>query len=154
MSTTTSISLRPITKDNWEEAANLETLPEQAGFLTPNVYSIAESKFHDDLTTFAIYAGETMVGFAMYGRDPDDGRYWIMRFMIDRKFQRRGYGRAALQALITHMRTLPDITAINIGYEEANTVAAALYRSFGFIESGIAPWGEQTAILDLATFHS
>jgi diamine N-acetyltransferase len=150
MSTTTSISLRPITKDNWEEAANLEILPEQAGFLTPNVYSIAESKFHDDLWTFAIYNGETMVGFAMYGQDPADGRYWIIRFMIDRNHQRRGYGRAAFQKLIEYMRTIPGITAINIGYNRENIVAANLYRSFGFVESGIAPWGEQTAVLDLA----
>lgn len=149
MSTTTSISLRPITKDNWEEAARLEILPEQEGFLTPNVFSIAESKFHDDLWTFAIYNGKTMVGFTMYGQDPADGRYWIIRFMIDRRYQRRGFGRAALRQLITHMSNLPGITAINIGYEKENVGAAALYRELGFVESGIAPWGEQTAVLDL-----
>lgn len=147
----TTISLRPITKDNWEEAAKLEILPEQAGFLTPNVFSIAESKFHDDLWTFAIYNGETMVGFTMYGQDPADGRYWIIRFMIDRNHQRRGYGRAALLSLIEHMRTLPGLTEINIGYEPNNHAAAALYREIGFVESGIAPWGEQTAVLKLTS---
>ncbi len=143
------IQLRPITKDNWEEAAGLEPFPEQKEFIAANVYSIAESKFHDDLTTFAIYDDETMVGFAMIGRDPNDGEYWIMRFMIDRKFQRRGYGRAALALLIDHMRTLPEITGIHIGYETENHGAAALYREFGFVETGIASWGEMTAHLTL-----
>jgi diamine N-acetyltransferase len=147
---TEGIRLEPITKDNWEEAANLEILPEQAGFLTPNVFSIAESKFHDDLTTFAIYNGGTMVGFTMIGRDPADDRYWIIRFMIDRRFQRQGFGRSALRVLIDHMRTLPDIEAINIGYSTENHGAATLYRELGFVESGLAPWGEMTAILKLA----
>jgi diamine N-acetyltransferase len=143
------IQLRPITKDNWEEAAGLEPFPEQKEFVAANVYSIAESKFHDDLTTFAIYDDETMVGFAMIGRDPEDDQYWIMRFMIDRNFQRRGYGRAALALLIDQMRPLPEIAAINIGYEVANTGAAALYREFGFVETGLASWGEMTARLPL-----
>jgi diamine N-acetyltransferase len=139
------ITIVPINKRNWEEAANLQILPEQADFLTPNVFSIAESKFHPELNPCAIYAGQTMVGFVMYARDRDDDQYWIYRFMIDRRYQRKGFGRRAMLQLIELIRALPDAPEINIAYELGNTAAAGLYKSVGFIEGGIAPWGERTA---------
>ena len=141
------IRIVPIDKDNWERAANLQIEPEQAGFLTPNVFSIAESKFYPELIPCAIYAGETMVGFAMYARDRDDDQYWVYRFMIDRRYQRRGFGRRAMLQLIELIRVLPNAPEINIAYDDDNEAARQLYRSVGFIEGDIASWGERTARL-------
>ena len=39
----------------------------------------------------------------MYGLDPDTGRWWIIQFMIAVAHQDRGYGAAALEALIRLM---------------------------------------------------
>lgn len=145
------IRIVPIDKRNWEEAANLQILPEQSGFLTPNVFSIAESKFYPELNPCAIYAGKTLVGFLMYGRDSEDGQYWVYRFMIDHRYQRRGYGRRAMLQLIDLIRSLPDAPELNIAYDVDNDAARRLYRSVGFTEGGIASWGEQTAKLLLTT---
>lgn len=139
------ITIVPIDKRNWEEAANLQILPEQAAFLTPNVFSIAESKFYPELNPCAIFAGQTMIGFLMYGRDSEDNQYWVYRFMIDRRYQRRGFGRRAMLHLIELIHALPNAPEINIAYDLDNDVARQLYRSVGFIEGGIASWGEQTA---------
>ena len=139
------IRIVPIDKDNWEQAAHLQVEPEQTDFLTPNVFSIAESKFYPELNPCAIYAGDTMVGFAMYARDRDDDQYWVYRFMIDRRYQRRGFGRRAMLQLIDLIRALPDVPEINIAYDDDNEAARRLYRSVGFVEGGIAPWGERTA---------
>ena len=68
-----------------------------------------------------------MVGFLVYGKDPADGRYWLYRFMIDRRHQGKGYGKAALQKLIEHLRALPDCAAITVGYQPENLVAERLY---------------------------
>jgi diamine N-acetyltransferase len=144
-----AIRIVPIDKRNWEEAANLQILPEQADFLTPNVFSIAESKFYPELQPCAIYAGPALVGFLMYGRDPEDSQYWIYRFMIDRRYQRRGYGHRAMRLLIELIRALPNAPEINIAYDIGNDAARQLYRGVGFVEGGIAPWGEQTARLSL-----
>ena len=149
MTASEPISIKPITESNWEEAANLRILPEQADFLMPNVFSIAESKFHPELVPCAIYAGTTMVGFLMYCRDPRDDQYWLYRFMIDEGYQGRGYGKAALRQLIDIIRALPNAPELNVGYDLENHVAAKLYKSAGFIEGGLAPWGERTAKLDL-----
>lgn len=52
---------------------------------------------------------EQMVGFAMYGIDPDDGNYWIYRLMVDKKYQSREWGSRLSGKLIE------DIKANNTG---------------------------------------
>lgn len=149
-----TIVLRAITKDNWETAAGLNVRDDQADFVTPNVWSIAESKFYAPLQPTAIYDGGTMVGFLMFGRDPQDGQFWLYRFMIDTRYQRRGYGRAALQRLIDLLRRTPNSPELNVGYNANNSAAEALYLSVGFKKSGVAPWGELTAKFILADANS
>src|SRR6266508_5907444 len=105
-----AIVLRPVTRENWEEAAGLQVREDQTDFITPNVWSIAASKFYDALQPMAIYDNVTMAGFLMFGRDANDGKFWLYRFMIDRRFQGRGYGRAALSRLIDLLRHTPGCT--------------------------------------------
>jgi diamine N-acetyltransferase len=144
-----TVILRAITKDNWEEAAELKVRDDQTDFVALNVWSIAESKFYDALKPMAIYDDEAMVGFLMYGRDPQDRQYWLYRFMIDRRYQHRGFGRAALTRLIDLLKRTPDCDAVNVGYDPVNALAERLYLSMGFEKTGKAPWGELTARLSL-----
>ena len=65
----------------------------------------------------AIYDGTEMVGFLVYGRDPADERYWLYRFMIDRRHQGKGHGKAALnvrEATGGHVRDykIPEVDEI------------------------------------------
>jgi diamine N-acetyltransferase len=141
------IRLRPITRENWDEAARLEVTPEQAGFIEPNVWSIAESCFYDQLRAMAIYDSRTIVGFLMWGYSPDDSRPWLYRFMIDRRYQGKGLGKAALDLLLKELKGqgLPEL---NVGYHRDNRVAERLYLSAGFEKRGLAPWGELMAHID------
>jgi diamine N-acetyltransferase len=41
------LTLKPITKDNWEEAIELKVKEEQKLFMASNLYSIAEVQFLD-----------------------------------------------------------------------------------------------------------
>lgn len=86
------ITLREITKNNWRECVDLKVGPGQENFVAPNLFSIAEAKFEPGWTPLAIYAGETLVGFTMYGQDERDGSYWIIRLMVDAAYQGRGAG--------------------------------------------------------------
>jgi diamine N-acetyltransferase len=142
-----TIVLRPITKDTWEEAAGLKVREDQTDFVAPNAWSIAESKFYPALQPTAIYDDDTMVGFLMYGIDPQDRQYWLYRYMIDHRYQGRGLGRAALTRLIDLLRRTSGCACLNVGYDPANVVAERLYLSAGFEETGMASWGERTARL-------
>lgn len=140
------ILLKAIDKSNWEECIQLKSSPNQKGFIASNLYSIAEAQFLEGFNTKAIYYGEIMIGFTMFGLDPDDGNYWIYRFMIDERFQGRGYGHQAMQLVISEIRNANDRTSIvMLGYKPDNEHAKKLYAKTGFKEEGMAPWGEMLA---------
>ena len=62
--------------------------------------------------------------------------------MIDRKHQGKGYGRAAMEALIAMMTERVGCEEIVTSFVSANTVAANLYASLGFRPTGEIEDGE------------
>ena len=91
------------------------------------------------------------IGFLMigYGMSEDDFEgedsasiemvkksYCLWRFMIDKRYQGKGYGKKAMELALDYIRTFPcgkaDICWLS--YEPENEVAKKLYASFGFIE--------------------
>jgi diamine N-acetyltransferase len=73
----------------------------------------------------------------------------IYRFMIDRKYQGKGYGRAALSKALEEIRAIPGVNRISIRYMPENPVAKPFYASFGFVEAGRDRDGEVIAVLKL-----
>lgn len=144
-----TIELRPITRQNWRACVRLRVATEQEQLVATNAGSLAQAAYEPECVPLAVYDGDTMVGFVMYALDADDNSYWIYRVMIDAQQQRRGYGRAAMERLIEHMRALPGCDAITISYVEHNDAARQLYRSLGFVETGEVIEGEALARLRL-----
>lgn len=144
-----TIRLAPVTRDNWETCIGLTPADDQKGFVASNLYSLAESKFETSLVPTAIYAGEEMVGFLMWGQDPADNKYWIVRLMIDRHHQRKGFDRAALDALVSQLGQRPDCQAVYISYKPDNHGAERLYEQVGFRRTGEVLFGEVVSKLDL-----
>jgi diamine N-acetyltransferase len=126
------ITLREITRENFRECFALQVDDEQRTYVASNVYSLAEAAYEPVLTPLAVYDGDAMVGFVMYTSQPIEGRYWIMRVMIDRNHQHQGYGRAAMVQLIERMRAIPGCQEIVLDFEKENTQAEQLYLSLGF----------------------
>lgn len=137
-----SVSLREITPENFEECVNLKVADTQSAFVAPNLRSIAQSKVYPTVEPMAVYAGEEMVGFAMFGLDPDDGRFYLVRLMIDERQQGKGYGRAATLAVIEKMRENADCRELYLSFVPENTGAEALYKSVGFERTGEIAHGE------------
>ena len=56
--------------------------------------------------------------------------------MIDKNYQRKGYGRAAMQQALELVRSFPcgESKYCWISYEPENEAARKLYASFGFVE--------------------
>ncbi len=142
------ITLQPLTKENWEAAIKLHVRKDQRKFVSSNVYSIAEAHYYPELTPMGIYAGETMVGFLMYGLEPEKNRWWLVRLMIDEHHQGKGYGRAAVRQVIQMMRQNPGCDRIYLSYEPENITAEMLYKSFGFRATGEIEDGEKVVVLE------
>ena len=143
-----TITLRPITADNWHECIRLEPGEDQKHFVASNLYSLAESRFRPKLAPLGIYHGDEMVGFVMYGLDQDDGNWWIQRIMVAEMHQGKGYGRAALMEVIRRLRAMPDCGRITLSFNPENTRAEKFYESLGFRKTGEVISGEVVACLE------
>lgn len=143
------ITLREITSENWRECIGLSVKESQKGFVAPNVYSLAQAKVYPSYKPLAIYHGDEMVGFTLYGVDPEDNEMGISRLMIDQKYQGKGYGRAALAQLLERIKQEVSPHAIYLSFEPENKNAEALYRSFGFEHTGEVEGGELVMKLTL-----
>ncbi|MGG0124187.1 GNAT family N-acetyltransferase [Bacillus paranthracis] len=140
------VYLKAIDKRNWEEAITLSVTEEQQTLIASNLYSIAEVQFLDNFYAKGIYLDEKMIGFTMFGIDPDDNNYWIYRLMIDEKFQGQGIGKQAIHLVIDEIRNNnANSSIIMIGYAPENLTAKFVYKKAGFIETELSSWGEQLA---------
>lgn len=146
------VKLKKVTADNWEEVVELELRDSQEDLVASNLYSVAEAQFDPDARPRAVYAGKRVIGFLMYDVQKTKGKAKeasIYRFMIDRKYQGKGYGRTALSKALEEIRAIPGVNRISIRYMPKNRVAKPFYASFGFVEVGRDRDGEMIAVLKL-----
>ncbi len=129
---------------------DLKLHPGREEFVADNAISIAEAYVEPTFVPLAVYAGEALAGFAMYGQHPDSGAWWVIRLMIDREHQGKGYGRAAMEAVIAMMAERAGCEEIVTSFVPENAVAAGLYASLGFRPTGEIEDGEPLVSLRLA----
>lgn len=146
-----TIRFAPVTRDNWLEVGRLEVRPGQQAFVAPNFVSLAETRFYPEMVPLAIYDDNLLVGFWMYGFDPHECTWWIVRLMIDSHYQGRGYGRAAMQAAIAMLSAFPGCKVFKVSYDPENQAAKTLYKSLGFQPSGEVLDGEIVAVYEVGT---
>ena len=81
-----------------------------------------------------------MVGYVMVIYDYDLAEYDIWHMMIDKDRQGLGYGTAALQHCLEYIAKKPfgDSDRVVLTCHWENGAALALYRKFGFAETGNA----------------
>lgn len=128
-----ALELRLVTTENWNLVARLEVSEDQRNFVASNSYSLAQAAYEPGLTPVAIYADEILVGFAMYTHEPWHGEFGIVRLMIDRQYQRKGYGRQAVLALNDILRRLPGCDSIILSVIKDNTAGWQFYQRLGFV---------------------
>lgn len=126
------ITLRKIDEDNWRECIALKVKDDQERFVGSNVNGLALAYAHKEMNPLAIYNDEIMVGFLMYACDPDDGVYYINRYMVDEKYQGNGYGKEALRMLLNLLRE-QKVESVDILHRPDNSFAIKIYQSLGFV---------------------
>ena len=159
------LHLEELNDDNIWDVVDLKVFRAQKPFVADNSCSIVQAYAvrNTPCKVFpcGIFQGKKPVGFVMiaynvaaaFNGGPEVYRdnYYIWRFMIDKRYQGRGYGREAMQLALDFIRTWPCGQAeyCSLSYEPENEVAAKLYRSFGFEETGDVDGGEVVALLKL-----
>lgn len=136
------IELRAINEDNYRECLDLSASVANSDFVDPVACSLAEAwVFYDDSRPFAIYADELMVGYVLMYIGEEN--YQIINFMIDSRFQKRGYGLAAARLCVEYLCKEYNASKISLPVEPQNIAAQRLWSSIGFemtedIEEGYA----------------
>ena len=148
------ISLRPLTRENLWPVVDIKLHPEQEGHVEVNVASIANAYVEPTFVPLVIYAGEEPVGFCMYGQHPVTGGWWVIRLMIDRDHQGKGYGRTAMEQVIEMMIDRTGCEEIITSFVPANAVASSLYTSLGFRPTGEWEDGEPLVALSVAEWRA
>ena len=159
------LRLEQVNGKNVWDILKLTVEENQKNFVANNDISIIEA--YTAITAngyafpFGIYENEIPVGFLMIGFDIDDywddapsiakGNYNLWRLMIDKAYQRRGYGKEAVQLALDFIKSFPCGKAEYcwLSYEPENEAARQLYRSFGFSETGDTDGEELIAVLRL-----
>lgn len=82
-----------------------------------------------------IYAGENGVGMVLYTDSPDTNSYDFSQIFIDRNFQKRGYGTAAVKLVLEKMKQDGKYNKVTTCYVEGNIESKKLFEKFGFVET-------------------
>lgn len=152
-----SVSLQIVTASTVRAVTELRVAPEQESYVASNAVSIAQAYFHPEAWFRSIHAENELVGFVML-RDPTlltpppaPAQFSLWRFMMDRRYQKAGLGRKALELVVGHVRTRPAVDALHTSYVVGPHGPKQFYLSFGFRHTGeIKPNGEVALVLPLA----
>lgn len=124
------LELRKINSDNYEECLNLRT-DTSVKFVDPVAFSLAEAwVFYEESHPFAIYADNVMVGFVSMSMS--DNNPQIINFMIDSRFQKRGYGTAAAKLCIDYLCKKFNARRISLPVNLENITAQKFWNNLGF----------------------
>lgn len=127
-------TLDPVTRGNWVAVARVELAPGQAGLVAPCAMTLAEWNFEPHHELFAVCLDGAPVGLLACCPEidpPDPDTWWIFRLTIDRRHQRRGHGRRALELAVAEIRRR-GAKRILAMHKPENGASAALLESLGF----------------------
>lgn len=125
------IQLKEINEDNFEQCLQLHTSAIDDGFVDSVERSLAEAwLLYDGARPFAIYDDAVMVGYvSMY---IGDNNPQIINFLIDDRFQKRGYGTAAGKLCIDYLCTNYGAKRISLPVKPENIAAQQFWLRLGF----------------------
>lgn len=125
------VELRKINRDNYEECLNLHITDTNVDFVDTVAWSLAEAwVFFDDSRPFAIYADNVMVGYVLMYIGENNPQ--IINFMIDRRFQKRGYGSAAARLCVEYLWKEYNASRISLPVNQENITAQKFWSNIGF----------------------
>ena len=153
------ISLREIRAGNRAVIERLAVSADQALYVASVADSLRDAAAYPQARPWyrAVYSGETPVGFVMISDGIPDGHpellgpYFLWRLLIDARCQGRGFGRAALDLVVAHLRTRPDARVLLTSIQPGSVGSPrGFYLTYGFTSTGQIFDGEEVLELELA----
>ena len=97
-----------MTAENWRDVVRVEPREDQKRFVASVAYYLNLCRYEEDWRPLALYQDGEVVGFAMWGYDAEEEAHWIGGLVVGAEHQGRGYGQAAMEALLGHLAAQPE----------------------------------------------
>ena len=141
-----TVHLREVTRETVIAVCKLDAGDDRK-HVAPNSVSIAQAHFQGEAWFRAVYEDEQLVGFVMLydptlTEQPDEPDFFLWRLMIDMAHQGMGYGQAAVEALVEHVRTRPGGRRLLVSHVKGADRLPRFYRSLDFAYTGDEADGE------------
>ena len=133
------LRLTEVTEENWFEVASLSVREDQKSFLAPAIGILARGYVYRNCNgrVFVIENDGTMIGVALTREFTDAPLgYDLQQFMIDQRYQGKGYGKLALGLILDELRKEGHYDHVEVCVKKADTAAIRLYEKVGFVDSG------------------
>ena len=135
------VVLRPLTEENRPALEALRVATAQRAFVSSVTDSLAEAERYADANplVFGLYDRETPVGFVMIADEVDDPDYiahFLWKILIDERFQRRGFGTAALDLVAAYFRS-KGVPTMWTSAGEGEGSPIPFYERYGFVRDSV-----------------
>jgi diamine N-acetyltransferase len=131
------LRLEPVTRENVQAACGLRLRPDQHDLVAPVAWSLADAYVAPDIAwPRVVYDGDQVVGFLMAAFDlknPSDIYHsYLWRLSIAAGYQRRGYGRFAVEGLAKEARRRGQ-HRLTVSYHPASHGPEGFFLRVGFM---------------------
>ena len=135
------VSLRPLSESNRQAVEALRVSPSQEQYVSSVADSLIEAAEHPDARAvyWAVYSEDTPVGFVMIADEvasPDYIPHYLWKLLIDERYQRRGFGTAALDLVVEYFRGRPGVEVLNTSASQGDGSPISFYERYGFERTG------------------
>lgn len=130
------ITLVDITRENWRAICALDPGEEGLKYTGSNSFNMLWGVYEPQWIVKGILADGAPVGCARYGPSRELPGIELIHFMIDQRFQGRGYGKAAVRVVAEEMFRRFGVDTIYLSVDPNNSCARHIYEAVGFAATG------------------
>lgn len=133
------LKLIEVNEQNWLDIRNLSVSDSQASFLDSAVGILARGYVYRNnrARVIGIAADETIVGIALVkDLDEEPACYDLQQFMIDRRYQGKGFGTEALRLILSELEKERKYDCVEVCVKKDDAAALRVYEKAGFVDTG------------------
>lgn len=141
-----AIVLEPVTKDNVCAVCELRVADAQQALVAPAAVTVAESQYYEPSLLRVISRDGSLAGLAWVAMD--EGKPFLVRFMVDAAHQGAGVGRQAVVLLEDELRAA-GWHELEVSFVPVEGGARGFWERCGFVDTGRVHEGEAVYRKDL-----
>ena len=133
------LKLTEVNEQNWLDIRKLSVSDSQTSFLDSAVGILARGYVYRDnrARVIGIAEDDTIIGVALVkDLDEEPACYDLQQFMIDRRYQGKGFGTEALRLILSELENERKYDCVEVCVKKDDTAALRVYEKAGFADTG------------------